>query len=101
MPRGPPKEIAGGCGRQPPELARLRLQAAELAGTRTILMVPLWKDGRSFGDDAEAAQFPDLLARSSEILRDLLGIALGDQGAAAQLLGLFRRPPSAVPRSAH
>ena len=28
--------------------------------------------------DAEAAQFPDLLARSSAILRDLLGGALGD-----------------------
>jgi hypothetical protein len=61
-----------------PELARLQLQAAELAGTRTILMVPLCKDGRLLGDDAEAAQFPDLLARSSEILPDLLGIALGD-----------------------
>ena len=36
------------------------------------------KDGRLLGGDAEAAQFPDLLARSSEILRDLLGIALGD-----------------------
>jgi hypothetical protein len=28
--------------------------------------------------DAEAAQFPDLLARSSEILRDIMGEALGD-----------------------
>jgi GAF domain-containing protein len=33
----------------PPELARLQLQAAELAGTRTILMVPLCKDGRLLG----------------------------------------------------
>ena len=33
----------------PPELARLQLQAAELAGTRTIVMVPLCKDGRLLG----------------------------------------------------
>ena len=39
------------------------------------------------GDDAEAAQFPDLLARSSEILRDLLGIALGDPPVWARPLG--------------
>ena len=41
-------------------------------------MVPLCKDSRLLDDDAEAAQFPDLLARSSEILRDLLAIALCD-----------------------
>jgi hypothetical protein len=81
----------------PPELARLQLQAAELAGARTILMVPLCKDGRLLGDDAEAAQFPDLLARSSEILRDLHGIALGDppvcrpQRAGFRAEGRFRR----------
>ena len=33
----------------PPELARLQLQAIELAGTRTILIVPLCKDGRLLG----------------------------------------------------
>jgi adenylate cyclase len=33
----------------PPELARLQLQAAELAGTRTLLIVPLCKDGRLLG----------------------------------------------------
>jgi hypothetical protein len=65
----------------------LQLQAAELAGVRTILMVPLCKDGRLLGDDAEAAQFPDLLARSSEILRELLGIALGDPPVCARPLG--------------
>jgi hypothetical protein len=60
-------------------------------------MVPLCKDGRLLGDDAEAAQFPDLLARSSEILRDLLGIALGDppvcrpQRAGFRAEGPFRR----------
>src|SRR5262249_42300811 len=32
-----------------PELARLQLQAVELAGTRTILMMPLCKDGRLLG----------------------------------------------------
>jgi hypothetical protein len=88
----------GGCGRQPPELARLQLQAAELAGTRTILMVPLCKDGRLLGDDAEAAQFPDLLARSSEILRDL-GVALGDPPVWEDLQfnkGLAGAPPEAV-----
>ena len=76
----------------------MQLQVAELAGTRTILMVLLYKDGRLLGDDAEAAQFPDLLARSSEILRDLLGIALRDPPVWAQPLGfgLFRHPPSAV-----
>src|SRR5262249_44174247 len=37
--------------------------------------------------DAEAAQFPDLLARSSEILRHLLGIALGDPPVWARPLG--------------
>jgi hypothetical protein len=54
--------------------------------------------------EAETAQFPDLLARSSEILRDILGGALGDPpglGAAAGLFRLFRHPPPAVPRSAH
>jgi GAF domain-containing protein len=33
----------------PPELARLQRQAAELAGTRTLLMVPLCKDSRLLG----------------------------------------------------
>src|ERR1700746_2890682 len=33
----------------PPELARLQRQAAELAGTRTLLIVPLCKDGRLLG----------------------------------------------------
>ena len=37
--------------------------------------------------DAEAAQFPDLLARSSEILRDVLGGALGDPPGWARPLG--------------
>jgi hypothetical protein len=37
--------------------------------------------------DAEAAQFPDLLARSSAILRDLLGSALGDVPPWARQLG--------------
>jgi len=37
--------------------------------------------------DAEATQFPDLLARSSEILRDVLGGALGDPPAWARPLG--------------
>src|SRR5438270_861272 len=37
--------------------------------------------------DAEAAQFPDLLARSSEILRDILGGALGDPPLWARPLG--------------
>src|SRR5262245_2831202 len=91
------KDIAGGCGGSPPELARLQLQAAELAGTRTILMVPLCKDGRLLGDHAEAAQFPDLLAPPSEILRDHLGMALGDppvcrpQPAGFHAEGPFRR----------
>jgi hypothetical protein len=39
--------------------------------------------------DAEAAQFPDLLARSSAILRDLLGEALGDLPAWARPLGFM------------
>jgi adenylate cyclase len=33
----------------PPELARLQRQAVELAGTRTLLIVPLCKDGRLLG----------------------------------------------------
>ena len=37
--------------------------------------------------DAEAAQFPDLLARSSEILRDILSGALGDTPLWARPLG--------------
>ena len=37
--------------------------------------------------DADAAQFPDLLARSSEILRDILGGALGDPPLWARPLG--------------
>jgi hypothetical protein len=37
--------------------------------------------------DAEAAQFPDLLARSSEILRDILGEALGNVPTWARTLG--------------
>src|SRR5215469_13347979 len=37
--------------------------------------------------DAEAVQFPDLLARSSEILRDILGGALGDPPVWARPLG--------------
>jgi hypothetical protein len=37
--------------------------------------------------DAEPAEFPDLLARSSEILRDILGQALGELPAWAQPLG--------------
>jgi hypothetical protein len=37
--------------------------------------------------DAEAEHFPDLLARSSEILRDLLGEALGEPPAWAKRLG--------------
>ena len=36
--------------------------------------------------DAEAAQFPDLLARSSAILRDILGGTLGDTPAWARPL---------------
>ena len=36
--------------------------------------------------DAETAQFPDLLARSSEILRGILGEALGDPPAWARPL---------------
>ncbi len=36
--------------------------------------------------DAETEQFPDLLARSSEILRDLLGEALGEMPAWARTL---------------
>ena len=35
-----------------PELARLQRQAVELAGTRTLLMVPLCKDGRCLGYSA-------------------------------------------------
>ena len=37
--------------------------------------------------DAEPAEFPDLLARSSAILRDILGQALGDLPAWARPLG--------------
>ena len=37
--------------------------------------------------DAETAQFPDLLARSSAILRDILNEALGDQPVWARPLG--------------
>ena len=53
--------------------------------------------------DAEAETFPDLLARSAEILRELLGEALDDGtglGTPAQFRGLFRHPPPAVPGSA-
>jgi hypothetical protein len=39
--------------------------------------------------DAEATQFPDLLARSSEILRDLLGGALGEPPVWARPLGFL------------
>jgi hypothetical protein len=39
--------------------------------------------------DAEAAQFPDLLARSSAILRELLGGVLGDLPVWAKPLGFM------------
>jgi hypothetical protein len=87
--RSAARKLPAAAADSPPELARLQLQAAELAGTSTILMVPLCKDGRLLGDDAEAAQFPDLLARSSETLRDLLGIALGDPPVWARPLGFW------------
>src|SRR5260370_14370244 len=54
--------------------------------------------------DAEAAQFPDLLARSSEILRDILGGTLGDPPVWARPLGFsdyfgirHRRLPHQLP----
>src|SRR5262249_49637738 len=42
-------DLPAAAANSPPELARLQLQAAELAGTRTILMMPLCKDGRLLG----------------------------------------------------
>jgi two-component system, NtrC family, sensor kinase len=42
-------DLPAAAAESPPELARLQLQAVELAGTRTILMVPLCKDGRLLG----------------------------------------------------
>jgi hypothetical protein len=85
--RSAARKLPAAAADSPPELARLQLQAAELAATCTILMVPLCKDGRLLGDDAQVAQFPDLLARSSEILRDLLGKALDDPPVWARPLG--------------
>jgi GAF domain-containing protein len=42
-------DLPAAAANSPPELARLQLQAVELAGTRTILIVPLCKDGRLLG----------------------------------------------------
>jgi hypothetical protein len=52
--------------------------------------------------DAEAEVFPDLLARSVEILGDLFGETLEvvPEGTASQLHQLFRHPPPAVPTPA-
>jgi GAF domain-containing protein/HPt (histidine-containing phosphotransfer) domain-containing protein len=42
-------DLPAAAAESPPELARLQRQAAELAGTRTLLMVPLCKDGVLLG----------------------------------------------------
>jgi|GEM_PF-380563 len=42
-------DLPAAAAESPPEMARLQRQAAELAGTRTILMVPLCTDGALLG----------------------------------------------------
>ena len=42
-------DLPAAAAESPPELARLQRQAAELAGTRTLLIVPLCKDGILLG----------------------------------------------------
>jgi hypothetical protein len=68
-------------------IARLALRKIGTALYRAYLqrLIPEIRAMRA-AIDAEAAQFPDLLARSSEILRDILDGALGDRPVWARQL---------------